>query len=64
MVKLSIQCGVSNISPYAFATYGINLVNEPDSDVDGGHLMGCTAIELMTRLGAVEVRHLEFGEVT
>ena len=55
MVKMSVDHGVCNISPLAFACYGGWLVTEPTFDVEGGYSMGRLAIEMMTRLGAVDV---------
>ena len=55
MVKMSIEHGICNISAFAFACYGAWLVNIPFSDVEGGHRMGRVAIEMMEKLGAVEV---------
>ena len=55
MVKMSIEHGICNISPFAFACYGAWLVSQPSFQVDAGHRMGRVAIEMMTRLNAVEV---------
>lgn len=54
MVKMSILHGICNNSPFAFASYGAWLVGEPSNDVEGGHKLGCVALEMMTRLGAYE----------
>ena len=55
MVKMSIEYGICNISAFAFACYGVFLVCEPSCDVEGGHMMGRVATEMMEKLGAVEV---------
>jgi len=41
MLRISIKYGVCNVTPVAFATFGVLKVSTPNSDVDveGGHLM-------------------------
>ena len=56
MIKMSIEHGICNISAFAFACYGCVLINEPFSDIEGGHMMGRVATEMTAKLGAVEVR--------
>lgn len=55
MVKMTILHGICNISSFAFGCYGAWLVSEPTCDIEGGHRMGRMAIEMMKRLGAIEM---------
>lgn len=39
MLRISIECGVCNVAPFAFATFGVIKVSKLNGDVEGGHLM-------------------------
>ena len=54
MVEISIKYGVCSITPYAFGLYGAFLVSAT-SDNEGGYRMGRVAMELMTRINAIEI---------
>jgi len=63
MIKMTLQHGLCNISPFAFACYGALVVNVPISDVEGGYMLGRVAIEMMNTLGAVEMLPRVFASV-
>ncbi len=54
MVSISVEYGVSDVSAFAFAGYGVWLVSALKSDFEGGYRMGHVAIELNKRLGNEE----------
>jgi predicted ATPase len=55
MVKMAISYGVSHNSAFAFASYGVWCVSEPNNDFEGGYKMGQIAKIIMQRFGANEV---------
>eukprot|EP00804_Cyclotella_cryptica_P017947 CCRYP_001294-RA/>CCRYP_001294-RA protein AED:0.11 eAED:0.11 QI:0/1/0.75/1/0.57/0.5/8/387/881 len=55
MVEMSIEYGVCNITPFAFAVFGARLVSTSNPDNEGGYRMGRVAMKLMKRLNAIEM---------